>query len=206
MLYASTNPGKLAEVRSLAMARGVKVLDPAGLGLAIEVVEDEDTFEGNALLKARAYAALAPGHIILGDDTGLRIDALDGEPGVFTRRWADRVHEMSDGEIIAYALERMEGVVDRSAHMVTCVAVRFPTGREELVSGRLDGEILEVPRGECIPGLPVGSLLYVPEWGMTLGEAQRLPIDLLAGKPTHRARAFAAALDVVARDPASASR
>jgi len=192
VLYATSNQGKVFEVSRHLEPTGLEVVSPRDLQLEIEVPETGTTLEENAHLKAQAYQAAAPNMIIIADDTGLEIDALNGEPGVFVRRWRDRIHEMTDEEIIDYTLERMADIPaeQRGAQFRTVMAVYFPDGRQELVDGILRGEIRpEWRRDVHIPGLPFEGLFYVPEWGYLLGETRVMSHEDKAGFLSHRERA-----------------
>ena len=191
LLYATNNPGKLDEVGKY-LGGGQPIESPKSLGLQIEVEETGKTLEENALLKARAYRAeVGPDTIVMADDTGLEIDALDGEPGVKVRRWKDGQTEMTDGEIVEYCLERMKDIPagERTARFRTVIALALPDGQEELFDGSLQGEIVENDADTRVPGFPFRSLLYLPEIGKMLGE------DPPPGFKTHREQAVRKAVD-----------
>ena len=203
ILYATSNPGKIFEVSRHLSPLGVTIVSPKDLGIEVEVAESGQTLEENAWLKARAYHELAPDHIVLADDTGLEIDALNGEPGVFVRRWRDRVHDMTDEEIIEYTLERMSNVSpdDRGAQFRTVMAVIFPDGREKMVDGILRGQIIpEWRRDVHIPGLPFEGLFYVPEWGYLLGETRAMSPEDKTGFLSHRERAVEKVQELLKRE------
>src|SRR3989339_982306 len=109
IVYATTNPGKFTEVAKLFAGHGIAIKSAADYKVDIDVNETGTTLEENAILKAEAYRdAIKDDVIILGDDTGLEIDALGGEPGIKVRRW--KGYNMTDEEIITYALERLKNV------------------------------------------------------------------------------------------------
>jgi XTP/dITP diphosphohydrolase len=148
ILVASTNPGKLSEFKHLfSEVPGAKVLSPNDAEVWIEVAETEDTLEGNALLKARAmYEALSQeakdeGWWVLGDDSGLEVDALGGAPGVHSNRWAGPNTTADDRNRLL--LERLEGVTDdkRTARFRCVVALISPEGKEYVVEGTVEGRI-----------------------------------------------------------------
>jgi XTP/dITP diphosphohydrolase len=199
LLYATTNPGKIAEVRTLLAPHGIDLLAPADLGLDRDVPEPGDTLEANAAAKTRAYldyfsAEETNDTIVLGDDTGVEIDALGGEPGIHVRRWNGS--RMTDEAIIAYCLERLRGVpMDRrGAQFRTVFAVGVPGGTLEYFDGTLRGLILEEPDPLRIPGFPFESIFFVPGWNRLLGHVHQLPAEDRAGFQTHRARALNNAL------------
>ena len=132
VLYATTNPGKLFEVGKFLNPFGIELLGPKDLGLSIDVSEEGNTLEENALLKARAYIDEGIEYPVLADDTGVEIDALGGEPGIHVRRWKDGKTRMSDQEIIDYCIMRMQGIPrgKRTAQFRTVIAVGIPeTGK-----------------------------------------------------------------------------
>jgi XTP/dITP diphosphohydrolase len=194
LLYATTNPGKVLEVRKYLHAYGIALVAPAQLGLAIEVTETGQTLEENAILKAKAYSGQVPHMVVLADDTGIEIDALHGEPGIHVRRWQDRTTPMSDQAIIDYCLERLRHVpmAQRGAQFRTVLALAIPGGAIECFEGILRGVIAETPAPLTIPGLPFEALFFIPEWGKLLGAIHHLCMEekLQQGYLTHRERAL----------------
>jgi XTP/dITP diphosphohydrolase len=164
IVFATNNPGKLSEVRTLAKHYNVEILSLSDLGLKIEVPENGKSYEENALLKMQAVID----HIndkelwVAGDDSGIAIDALNGEPGIHTRRWAG--YEMSDQEIIDYTIASLADVPGpkRTAHFDSTVAIGRIGVTPKLFTGRVDGYILK-KANKKIPlqaGLPFKSLFY----------------------------------------------
>ena len=196
LLYATHNPGKLMELRALAATMDLHITAPDDLGFDVDVPEDGATLEENAIQKALAYLAQLPGAdvVVLGDDTGVEIDALDGEPGIHVRRWNGT--RMTDEEIIAYCMARMAGIPvgQRGAQFRTVFAVAAPGDVLHLYEGTLRGAILEQPDPLRIEGFPFESVFYVPEWGRLLGEQYTLPPDEKKLCVTHRERALRNAL------------
>lgn len=196
LLYATANPGKVMEVRKILAGLGVEMVSPADIGLSIEVPEDGVSLEENAIQKARAYLNHLTGedYVVLGDDTGISIEALNGEPGIHVRRWIGT--RMTDQEIMDYCLGRMINVPlgQRGAQFRTVFALGVPGGGFELYDGTLRGRILEQPDPLRIEGFPFESIFFVPEWGMVLGAAHFLPPEEKAKYLTHRERALRNAL------------
>ena len=154
ILVATTNPGKLDEYRHLlSELPGTHVLSPNDAEVWIEVAETEPTLAGNALLKARTlYEALpgearAEGWWVLGDDSGLEVDAMDGGPGVHSNRWAGPNTTAADRNCLL--LERLESVPNeaRTARFRCAIALIDPGGVEHLVEGTVEGRIAHEPRG-----------------------------------------------------------
>jgi XTP/dITP diphosphohydrolase len=195
LLYATTNPGKIMEVRKIVRSAGLDLLAPPEIGLALEVPEDGASLEENAAAKARAYLDRVDGDtVVMADDTGVEIDALGGEPGIHVRRWIGR--RMTDQEIIDFCLARLADVPPerRGAQFRTVIALGMPGGEIELFDGALRGVILPEADALRIEGFPFESIFFVPEWGMLLGQAHLLPAEAKAAFLTHRERAVRCAL------------
>ena len=181
ILFATKNPGKYAEFVAAfhKFSQQTSIISLADLDYQIpDCIETGATFEQNALLKARHARSHLHGNdknlIIIADDSGMEIEALNGEPGVFTRRWNGR--EMSDQEIVDYCLKKLEGKTNRRAQYTTCLVVNFPNGREEVIFGKNSGVILTKPHKESrLKGMPFRELFFVPELNMMFHEVRELP-------------------------------
>jgi XTP/dITP diphosphohydrolase len=194
---ATNNPGKVGEIRSFLASHQVPAVTPSEQGHQLpNVIEDGQTLAANAQKKAQALVAIAPaGTVVLADDTGVEITALQGEPGIFVRRWRDHQHEMTDQEIIDYTMERLRGIpIDqRQVRMRSAVVVQH--GQEQQVFfGEIEGYILEKPLPLLIPGFPFESMVQFPQWNLSLGDIHQLTIDQRPNQLTHRERALLAAL------------
>ena len=197
-VLATRNRGKLGELRALFTGAGIRVIDLDDAGLAESPDEDAleafDTFEENALAKARWFAGRAGGLTVVADDSGLEVAALGGAPGVRSKRWSGR-SDLSgpalDAANNALLLERMQGVEDRRARFV-CAAACVAGAREVVVRGEIAGRILE--RGAGAHGFGYDPLFFATELGVTLGEATMAEKE----RVSHRGRAFAALLARVA--------
>ncbi|MFB9833464.1 RdgB/HAM1 family non-canonical purine NTP pyrophosphatase [Actinoallomurus acaciae] len=145
VVLATRNQGKIAELRRI-LDGGVDVVGLDEYPDAPDVPETELTFEGNALLKARAIAAHT-GLPAVADDSGLCVDALNGMPGVFSARWAGRHGD--DEANIDLLLGQLSDVAPelRGARFVCVAAVAWPSGKEEAVEGQLTGHIIGARRG-----------------------------------------------------------
>lgn len=199
VVYATGNPGKIFEVSRHLEPYGITVRAPGDFGITADVEETGETLEENSLLKARAFHTALPDKIIMSDDTGLEIDALDGEPGVFVRRWKDHKTEMTDAEIIEYALERLADIPagQRGAQFRTVITLIWPDDREQQVDGILRGEIALEPAPFHIPGMPFEGLFYVEEWGKLLVETRQMSQEEKARFLSHRERAVEEAVKVL---------
>lgn len=194
LVYATTNPGKLGEVRELLGAHNIVAHSPQEFGVALEVAETGATLEENAILKAETYARKLPADcVVIGDDTGVEIKALGGEPGIRVRRW--KGYKMTDAEIITYCLERMKSVPKdkRQAQFRTVFAVTSNRSTK-IFSGTLDGEIVENPTPQLHPGFPFETLFYVPKWKIVIGEVYKLKPKDRELLQTHRHQAILSAL------------
>jgi XTP/dITP diphosphohydrolase len=179
LVCASANPDKVAEIA--AILDGVVELLPRPDDVG-DVVEDADTLEGNARLKAVAICD-ATGLAAVADDTGLEVAALGGAPGVHAARYAGAHCSYADNR--AKLLRELAGAADRSARFHTCVLVRWPDGREVVVDGVCDGTIGEIERG----GRGFGyDALFVPDDGDGRTFAEMTDDEKHA--ISHRGRAF----------------
>jgi XTP/dITP diphosphohydrolase len=180
LVLATRNRGKLAELRRILAGLDVALLSAADAGVG-EVEETGSTFAENALLKARAAVA-ATGLPCVADDSGLEVDALDGEPGVRSARYAGQHGD--DEANLRLVLERLRGEQRREARFVCCAALVTPDGREQVVQGELHGRIAERPLGS-------GGFGYDPVF-VPAGE-HRTAAELTPAEKdaiSHRGRAF----------------
>ena len=188
LVFATRNKGKLVELRELLPGIAVLAIDEVGKPVP-EVVEDADTFVGNAAKKAREVAE-ATGWPALADDSGLEVDALGGEPGVYSARWAGAHGD--DAANNRKLLAALAGVPAerRTARFRCALVLADPAGLlgAELVEadGAVEGVILDAPRGTG--GFGYDPLFFCPELGQTFAEAGVGP----KGHVSHRARAMAA--------------
>lgn len=197
IVFASNNPGKVDEVSALLRVFGHNVVGPDYWGIHIDTEETGTSLQENALLKVQAARDTLPiedDAPIIADDTGLLIDALGGEPGIYVRRWRDKNSEMTDNEIVEYCMQRMQGITDRRARIQTVVALSW-RGNVEYLYGDLPGVIVDTPGDMLIPGFPLEPLFWVSEWGMLLGEQHTLSDEERARLLTHRGRAIAAVVE-----------
>lgn len=185
LVLATTNPGKLAELSRLLAPLGLRVVSPRDvLGHELDVEETGTTFHANAELKARAVRE-ATGLWSLADDSGLEVDALQGQPGVRSARFAG--DSATDEANNALLLQRLEGVdpAQRGATFRCVMALCSPTGELHTVEGSLRGTILQAPRGSA--GFGYDPLFSVAELGgRSLAELSPEEKDSIS----HRGRAL----------------
>jgi len=197
LIYATTNPGKFEEVQKLFSSHHLPLHSPQEFGVSLTIAETGSTLEENACLKAETYLHALPSDcVVLGDDTGVEIDALGGEPGIRVRRWIGK--EMSDQEIIDYCIKRMNKVPlkKRQAQFRTVIAVAALNKQTHTFSGVLSGHIVKTPTPLKIKGFPFESLFFADEYRLMLGDIHQLTIEEKISKSilTHRERAINAAL------------
>lgn len=162
IVFATGNKDKLREIREIMAGCEVEVVSMKEEGIVVDIVEDGTTFEENALIKARTIAAHTDA-IVLADDSGLEIDALNKEPGVLSARYMgeDTSYEIKNQNLI----DRLEGVAkdNRTARFVCAIAAVLPT-KEELVSRQtMEGYIGYEPQGEN--GFGYDPIFYLEEYG-----------------------------------------
>lgn len=194
IFVATSNKGKQAEIAKYAEHYGKNItLRFPDKTNEINVDESGKTFEENALLKAKAYQnAINDNSVIfVGDDSGIKIPALNNEPGVFTRRWAG--YEMTDAEILAYCMDKMRSFVgeQRKAIFETVLAVVKAGETPVYYSGKMSGHILEkVVDATPIDGFPFRSVFWVDEINRPIYEVHGLKPEERGNFLTHREKAF----------------
>ncbi len=187
LLLATSNPGKIQEIKAILAGIPLRLLTPAELGLRISVSEDSGSYVGNASLKASAYA-LAAGLPTLADDSGLEVEALGGEPGVQSHRFSPNVFA-SDHDRCLYLLEKLEEYPRPwKARFVCAVLLCSPSGELLRAWGECPGEIIPEFRGGN--GFGYDPIFLVAGTNKTMAE---LP-DEEKNQLSHRARALQAAL------------
>ena len=187
IVYATTNPGKFEMVNNIFTHHGLKLSSLSDFKISVDIDETGETLEDNARLKAEGYLKHLPSDsIVIGDDTGVEIDALGGEPGIKVRRW--KGYKMTDEEIIQYCLQRMKDVPEgqRGAQFRTVLAITQNDTPVKYFDGILRGEILKGPHPARREGMPFWPIFYLPNLNMTLGQFHDQPIGFQLQHPTHR--------------------
>ena len=166
-VVATKNKGKMQEIQSMLSPLGIDVMLAEDAGVFEDIEETGTTFEENAFIKARAVAKIT-GLPVIADDSGLMVDALSGEPGVKTARFAGE--NATDGENIQKLLNALEGVLQekRTARFQSVIACVFPDGREFCTQGICEGEIALFPMGE--EGFGYDPVFYVKEKNKTFAQ------------------------------------
>ena len=187
IVIATRNAHKLEELDRILKSAGIDVelLSVDHFPGAPEVDETEDTFEGNALLKARALSQFT-GLPAIADDSGLCVDALDGNPGILSARWSGATENV-DATNLALVLEQTADVPDsqRGAQFVCAAAYVLPDGTEHVVRGTVEGQLLRAPQGTHGFGY---DPIFVPS-GFTKTTAEMTPAEKDA--ISHRSKALA---------------
>lgn len=167
VIFATSNEGKMKEVRAILEDLGMEVLSMKEAGIHVDVVEDGTTFEENAVIKATEIQKVC-GEIVLADDSGLEVDYLNKEPGIYSARYMgeDTSYKIKNQNII----DRLDGVEDekRTARFVCAIAAAFPDGTIEVTRGTIEGRIGYEESGEN--GFGYDPIFYVPEYGCTTAQ------------------------------------
>lgn len=190
LVIATHNKGKVPEISALVAPYGVQPISAAELDLP-EPEETGTTFIANALLKARQAADLS-GLPALADDSGLCVDALGGEPGIFSARWAGSERDFKLAmQRVEDRLGALEPPVSRDAHFVCALALVWPDGEEVEVEGRVDGQLVWPPRGAN--GFGYDAMFRMHGMEQTFGEIDPDHKHAIS----HRADAFAKLVKLV---------
>ena len=170
IIFATGNKNKMREIHEILGDLGWEILSMKEAGIDVDIVEDGTTFEENALIKAKAVAAHC-NDIVLADDSGLEIDYLNKEPGIYSARYAgeDTSYDIKN-QIL---LDRLQGVPKekRTARFVCAVAAVFPDGSEKVVRGTIEGYIGWEPEGEN--GFGYDPIFYVDAYGCSTAAMSR---------------------------------
>lgn len=191
LILASNNAKKLKELKAILSDMDVEILSQREAGCDFEVDETGTTFAENAYLKAKAVFD-ATGEATVADDSGLMVEVLGGEPGVYSARYAPGGHDATDKERYEYLLKKMGDAKNRKAKFVSSICCLLPDGSVIRTEGECNGSILPAPRGEG--GFGYDPVFFVPELRKTFGQltAEEKASVSHRGKAL---RAFAAALD-----------
>lgn len=176
IIFATGNKNKMIEIRMILADLGCKILSQKEAGIQSDVVEDGQTFEENALIKATTIADIArkmpeyKNAVVLADDSGLEIDALNKEPGIYSARYMgeDTSYDIKNQALI----DRLEGVPDekRTARFVCAIAAALPNGSTEVVRGTMEGRIGYEITGEN--GFGYDPIFYLPQFGCSSAELE----------------------------------
>lgn len=190
VIFATGNEGKMKEIREILEDLDIELLSLKDAGIHADIVEDGNSFEENAEIKAKTICEMT-GEITLADDSGLEIDYLNKEPGIYSARYMgeDTSYRIKNGNLI----QRLEGVPDekRTARFVCAVAAAFPDGTVKTVRETMEGRIGYEEKGEN--GFGYDPIFYLPEYGCTSAELSMEEKN----KISHRGKALRAIRDVL---------
>ena len=188
VIFATGNEGKMREIREILGDLDIQLLSLKDAGIQANIVEDGKTFEENAQIKARTICQLTV-EIVLADDSGLEIDYLNKEPGIYSARYMgeDTSYRIKNTNLI----ERLNGVPDeqRTARFVCAIAAAFPDGTMKTVRATMEGRIGYEEKGEN--GFGYDPIFYLPEYGCTSAELSMEEKN----KISHRGKALKAIKD-----------
>ncbi len=183
-VLASNNKKKIAELQAILSEKipDIKILSLADIGYTDDIEETGETFEENSLIKASVPAKM--GYVGIADDSGLCVDSLNGEPGVYSARYSGG----NDEDNIAFLLEKMKNIPDekRTAHFICCMSCVFPDGTKISVQGSVEGMILREKCGSG--GFGYDPVFYYPPYDKTFS----LLTPEEKNKISHRAKAISA--------------
>ena len=169
IIFATGNQNKMREIREIYEDLGYEILSMKEAGISVDIVEDGKTFEENALIKARAIADQVDA-IVLADDSGLEIDYLNKEPGIYSARYMgeDTSYHIKNANLIS----RLEGVPDekRTARFVCAIAAVLPNGEVLHSEGTIEGIIGYEEQGEN--GFGYDPIFYLPQYGCTTAQLE----------------------------------
>ncbi|MBB5197562.1 XTP/dITP diphosphatase [Anaerocolumna cellulosilytica] len=190
IIFATSNEGKMREVRMILKDMECEVLSLKEAGIEVDIVEDGNTFEENALIKAKTIMELT-GEIVLADDSGLEVDAMDKAPGIYSARFMgeDTSYEIKNN----YIIERLRGLPqeERTGRFVCVITAAFPNSEVHATRGVVEGFIAHKIEGEN--GFGYDPIFWVPEYKCTLAE---LSSDN-KNKISHRGRALEAMKEIL---------
>ena len=186
IVFATGNAGKVREVKAILADLNMEVLSMKEAGISAEAEENGTTFAENAVIKAKDIAEKVPGAIVMADDSGLVVDALNGEPGIYSARYLgeDTPYSIKNANII----ERLNGVPveGRTARFMCAIAAVLPDGRIFTTEGAIEGYIGYEERGNG--GFGYDPIFMVPEYGCSTAELSAEEKNAIS----HRGKALAA--------------
>ena len=191
IVFATTNAGKIKEIKEILADFDVEVVSMKEMNIAADIEENGATFEENSLIKARAVSKLT-GLPALADDSGLEVDYLNGEPGIYSARYLGRDTDYDyKNNYIINKLKEAKGE-ERSARFVCVISLVLPDGREFVKKGVMEGRIGYEIKGEN--GFGYDPIFFLPEYGKTSAEISAEEKN----KISHRGKALSAMKELIA--------
>ena len=190
IIFATTNTGKIKEIKEILSDCDVEVISMKEMNITTDVEENGTTFEENSLIKARAISKLT-GLPVLADDSGLEVDYLNGEPGIYSARYLGRDTDYDYKN--NYIIDKLKDAKDseRSARFVCVISLVLPDGREFVKKGIMEGRIGYEIKGEN--GFGYDPIFYLPEYGKTSAEISGEEKN----KISHRGKALRAMKELI---------
>ena len=190
IVFATTNEGKVKEIKEILAGFPIEVVSMKEMNITADIEENGVTFEENSLIKARKVSKLT-GLPAMADDSGLEVDYLNGEPGIYTARYLGRDTDYNYKN--NYIIEKLKNVKDeeRSAKFVCVISLVLPDGREFIKKGVMEGRIAYEIKGEN--GFGYDPVFYLPEYGMTSAELSGEEKN----KISHRGKALGAMKELI---------
>ncbi len=164
IIFATGNKNKVVEIREILADSGIEIVTMKEAGIQVEIEENGKTFEENALIKARTIAKIS-GEAAMADDSGLVVDYLNGEPGIYSARYMghDTSYDVKNDHIIELLKEAKEE--ERTARFVCAMALVLPDGRETTRTGVMEGTIAHEKSGKN--GFGYDPIFFLPQYGKT---------------------------------------
>lgn len=192
IIFATSNEGKMKEIRMILKDLGYRIISMKEACIDVDIVEDGTTFEENAIIKAKKIWELT-GEIVLADDSGLEVDAMDKAPGIYSARFLgeDTSYEIKN----QYILDQLKGVgeKDRSARFVCAIACAFPDGRIITKRATIEGFIGHEAKGSN--GFGYDPIFWVPEYNCSTAELS----EKVKNRISHRGKALEAMKEEIRR-------
>lgn len=193
IVFATANAHKLSELRAMLAGR-FEVVGLPEIGCTDDIPETADTFAGNALQKAQWILDRYPYDCVAADDSGLEVDALGGEPGVRSARFAGDHNSVANNALLLFKLEEKEDPAERTARFRTVIALARRGAEPIYFDGAVEGHIIDIPRGNAGFGY---DPLFVPEgWDKTFAEATPEEKNAIS----HRGRAVAKLVEYLSKN------
>ena len=190
IVFATTNEGKVKEIKEILAGFPIEVVSMKEMNITADIEENGATFEENSLIKAREVSKLT-GLPAMADDSGLEVDYLNGEPGIYSARYLGRDTDYNYKN--NYIIEKLKNAKDeeRSARFVCVISLVLPDGREFIKKGVMEGMIAYEIKGEN--GFGYDPVFYLPEYGMTSAELSGEEKN----KISHRGKALGAMKELI---------
>ena len=198
IVLASNNAHKLEELRAILSTLGMDVVPQKEMNINIEPDENGTTFEENSYIKAKTIMD-ACGMPTIADDSGLMVEALGGEPGVYSARYGGEAC-VTDRDRLNYLLKKLDGEENRNAKFVSVITMLTPDGKKTVARGECPGRILTAPQGEN--GFGYDPVFFVEEAGCTFAQ---LPAQE-KNRISHRARALQSFAEIVRKEQENADK